>query len=114
MSGIKIPPIGTLTDRVQLRRRDNLSESEGGQVAAFTALATVWARIRSLSERQAGEVDARGRNITHSVVMRFRTDLKPGDRILYRGRVLEVAAANDLNGHRAYLSCHCVERAVTG
>jgi head-tail adaptor len=48
------------------------------------------------------------------VVLRFRIDLHPGDRITYRGRDLEVMAANDLNGRRAYLACQCSERVVTG
>ena len=34
-----------------------------------------------------------GRRSRHTVVLRFRTDLKPGDRIGYRGRDLEVLAA---------------------
>ena len=47
-------------------------------------------------------------------VLRFRLDLHPGDRIAYRGRDLEVMAASDLNGRRAYLACQCSERMVTG
>jgi hypothetical protein len=46
--------------------------------------------------------------------MRFRTDLKPGDRIAYRGGELEIEAAGDINGRRAYLGCQCSQRMVTG
>lgn len=108
------PPLGTLTDRVTLQRKVTTEEPEGGEVAVYSTLATVWARVRQLSARQAYADDARGQSITHSVVMRFRTDLKPGDRIVYRGRNLEIAALADINGRRAYLSCQCAERAVTG
>jgi SPP1 family predicted phage head-tail adaptor len=90
-----IPPLGTLTERVQLQRRETESEDEGGQVAVFTTLATVWARVRRLSARQAFESDARGQDVTHSVVFRFRSDLKPGDRIVYRGNVLVAALRAD-------------------
>ena len=55
-----------------------------------------------------------GETITHSVVLRFRTDLRPGDRIVYRGATLELVGVADLNGRRAYLSCQCSERVVTG
>jgi SPP1 family predicted phage head-tail adaptor len=109
-----IPPLGTLTDRVQLKRRVTTDEDEGGEVAVFTPLATVWARVRRLGLGRSTEAGGRGQAITHSVVMRFRTDLTPGDRIVYRGHDLEVTGASDLNGRRAYLSCQCVERAVTG
>jgi SPP1 family predicted phage head-tail adaptor len=113
VSETKIPPLGTLTDRVQLRRKLASSEDEGGEVAVYSPVATVWARVRQLSARQAFVDDARGHNVTHSVVFRFRTDLKPGDRIVYRGRHLDIEALGDINGRRAYLGCQCVERAVT-
>ena len=110
----RIPPLGTLTDRVTLQRKVTSPEPEGGEVAVYSALATVWARVRQLSARSAVAEDARGQSISHSVVIRFRTDLKPGDRIVYRGRNLEIGGLADINGRRAYLSCQCSERAVTG
>lgn len=109
-----IPPLGTLTDRVVLKRRTTTDEDEGGEVALFSPLATVWARVRRLGARAAMEADGRGQTLTHAVVLRFRSDLRPGDRIAYRGTDLEVLAASDLNGRRAYLSCQCSERVVTG
>lgn len=109
-----IPPIGTLTDRVILKRRVTTDEDEGGEVVIFSTLATVWARVRVLSARQAVLDDARGHSISHSVVLRFRNDLSPGDRIVYRGRNLDIVSTSDINGRRAYLSCACTERAVTG
>ena len=114
MSDTRIPPIGTLTDRVQLLRKTSTSEDEGGVVAAHVPFATVWARVRQLSARQAFASDARGHNVSHAVVMRFRTDIGAGDRIVYRGRTLEIASVADLNGRRAYLSLQCSERVVTG
>ena len=108
-----VPSIGALTDRVELKRKIVTAEDEGGAAAVFSPIATVWARVRQLTARQALDGDARGTSITHSVVLRFRLDLHPGDRIAYRGRELEVAATNDLNGGRAYLACQCSERVVT-
>lgn len=60
------------------------------------------------------ESDARGVAVSHSVVVRFRTDVKAGDRFGYRGRWLSVVSAADLNGRRAWLSCACVETGVVG
>lgn len=108
------PPIGTMTERVQLRRRVGSAEAEGGELAVFSPIATVWARVTELGARQELSDDARGQAISHSVVLRFRTDLGPGDRIVYRGGDLDVAGAGDLNGRRAYLSCQCTRRVVTG
>ena len=81
--------MGTLTDRVQLRRREMTGEDEGGHAALYVPLATVWARVRSLTGRQGQTADGRAVAISHSVVMRFRADIGPGDRFVYRGRNLE-------------------------
>lgn len=90
------PPIGTLTDRVQLQRRE---DGDGG-TTVFVPLATIWARVRSFSSWE--KVDP-----SHSVVIRFRSDVRPGDRFVYRGRLLEVVDPTDLNGRRVYLNCTC-------
>ena len=109
-----VPALGTLTDRVMLKRKITTDEDEGGATAVYSTLATVWARVRALGTRQSFESDARGQSVSHSVVLRFRTDLKAGDRIVYRGRDLDVLGTSDLNGRRVYLSCQCAERVVTG
>ncbi len=68
----------------------------------------------SLTGRQGANADGRTVAISHSVVLRFRNDVSPGDRIVYRGRNLDVVSAADLNGRRAYLSCACSETSFTG
>jgi SPP1 family predicted phage head-tail adaptor len=80
----------------------------------FFPLATVWARVRQLTSRMSQAGDGRTASITHSVVLRYRSDIAPGDRLVFQGRNLDVVAAGDLNGRRAYLSCVCSETAVTG
>ena len=110
----KIPPIGTLTDRVQLKKRETLAEVEGGHERIFVPLSNAWARVRSLTGRQGTNADGRMVAISHSVVLRFRGDMGPGDRIVYRGRNLDVVSAADLNGRRAYIACACSETQVTG
>jgi SPP1 family predicted phage head-tail adaptor len=108
------PPLGSLTDRVQLFKRDVSAEPEGGEITTYVPLATVWARVRLLSARPAETADGRGAVLTHSAVLRYRTDFSPGDRLVYAGRKLELIAAADLNGRRAYLSCTLSESGVTG
>jgi SPP1 family predicted phage head-tail adaptor len=109
-----VPPIGTLTDRVQLRRKDMAGEAEGGFTTLYVPLASVWARVRALAGHRSAEAGGRTVEISHSVVLRFRGDVGPGDRIVYRGRNLDVVSASDLNGRRAYLSCACSETSFTG
>jgi SPP1 family predicted phage head-tail adaptor len=103
-----------LTDRVQFQRREMTREAEGGHETVYVPVATIWARVRPLAARAAFDADGRGSGISHAVVTRFRSDVKPGDRFVYRGRNLHVVSAADLNGRRAWLSCQFSETAVTG
>lgn len=109
-----VPAIGMLTDRVQLQRREMTREAEGGHATVYVPVATIWSRVRPLAARSATSAEGRGSAISHAVVTRFRTDVKPGDRFVYRGRSLHVVSAEDLNGRRTWLSCQCSETAVTG
>lgn len=109
-----VPRVGMLTDRVQYQRREMTREAEGGHTALYVPVATIWSRVRSLSARGSFDGDGRGSTISHVVVTRFRSDVKPGDRFVHRGRNLHVVGADDLNGRRAWLSCQCSETAVTG
>ncbi len=109
-----LPMAGSLRDRVALARKEQAREADGGLSVLFMPLATVWARVHARASGRTGFADARGAKATHTVVMRFRTDLSAGDRITWRGRALEVLSAEDLNGRRAYLSCACAESTVTG
>lgn len=108
------PPVGTLRDRVQLCRKQATPLPDGGQETLYLPLAAVWARVRARSARLVRDTDGRGATSTHAVTLRFRKDFGPGDRIVYRGRALEVVEASDINGRRAYLECLCVETAVLG
>jgi SPP1 family predicted phage head-tail adaptor len=108
------PALGSLTDRVQLLHRDVAGGDDGGTITTYVPLATVWARVRELTTRQGESADGRAVLFTHSVVLRYRSDLLPGDRLVYAGRNLELVAASDLNDRRAYLSCTCSETGITG
>lgn len=107
-------PIGGLTDRVTLKRRIDSAESEGGIGTAYLTVGTVWARVRSLSARAMLAADARTQEISHAVVLRRRNDLKPGDRLSWRGLDLTIRRIAPLDVDRAYIVCACSELAVTG
>lgn len=106
--------LGSLTDRVSLQRRVDTSELEGGVTHMFMTVSLVWARVRTLSARIAMAADGRTAEASHSVVVRFRSDVSVGDRFGYRGRWLEVVGVNDLDGRRAWLNCTCAERGMAG
>lgn len=108
------PQIGGLNERVQLQRKETTDEDEGGHAVLYVPLVTLWARVTALGGGRGFAADARGVEASHSVVIRFRAGVKPGDRFVYRGRNLEVLSAEDISGRRKFTACRCVERTVTG
>ncbi len=107
MNERKTPALGTLRDRVELLSNVQTVDGTGGLNDNFVSLGFAWAKVRSLAGVLASAQDGRNSRISHSVVLRFRTDLEPGDALVYRGQRLEILSAADLNGRRAYLSCQC-------
>ena len=108
------PPIGGLRDRVSYQKRMSTPEAGGGQMVDFVPGATLWARVTPLGTRWGAAADGRGVMATHSVVLRFRTDIRAGDRFVFRGRRLVVESAEGIAGGRTFLGCRCRETAVTG
>ena len=102
-----------MTERVVLKRRITTHQDEGGEAAAYSPLATVWARVTPIGTRAAFASDARTQEISHVVVVRYRTDLRPGDRIGWRAGDLDVEGTSEI-GRRAYLSVQCSSAVVSG
>ncbi len=108
------PAISGLRDRVQFMRRETTAEDEGGHLTLFVPAGVIWARVTATGARQVEIGDGRTAAMTHTVVVRHRTGISPGDRFVHRGRKLEILSAEDLTGRRKFLACRCAERVVTG
>jgi SPP1 family predicted phage head-tail adaptor len=108
------PAISGLRDRVQVFSRQTTAEEEGGHLTVFVPAGTLWARVTATGARQVEIGDGRTAAMTHTVVVRHRTGISPGDRFVHRGRKLEVLSAEDLTGRRQFLACRCAECVVTG
>lgn len=108
------PGISGLRDRVQVYRRETTAEDEGGHLALFVPAGTIWARVTATGARTVEIAGGRTAAMTHTVVVRHRTGISPGDRFVHRGRKLEILSTEDLTGRRQFLACRCAERVVTG
>jgi len=114
VSGRDFPALGTLRERIELFRKDQSVDLAGGNVEAFVSLGSVWAKVEQKNGTISAIADARSVGIYHNITIRFRTDLNPGDRIIYRSQNLEVISASDLNARKAYLVLKCSQIQVTG
>jgi SPP1 family predicted phage head-tail adaptor len=111
---VSAPRFGAFGDRVQLQRREMTGEDEGGHAVLFVPIMLLWARVTAVGAHQVQLADGRAVSMSHTVVIRHRTGVRPGDRFVYRGRKLDVLSAEDISGRRQYLACRCAEAAVSG
>lgn len=102
--------IGRLDRRLVLEAPQATADGAGGSAVAWTAVATVWAEVRSQpgGERLAGE--AVTAEVTHRVRIRRRGDVRPSMRFLDGSRVLDIRSVVD-DGRR-WLLCLCQEKPV--
>lgn len=110
----KPPPLGTLRERIALFSKQTLIDPDGGQDVTYVPLGTVWARVAAAAPRRDALADGVATTVTHTAVVRHRTDLNPGDRLTWRGRTLDIVGAEDLNGRRAYTVIRCTETTTAG
>jgi len=87
---------GRLRHRVQLQghtNREDARDSYGGVTVTWNTLATVWAAVEPAGGREQYRTQAERAELTHLVVVRYRPDLTPVDRVvLGGGRALDVEA----------------------
>lgn len=108
MSEIPIP-IGRLSEEITLEAPYSQSDGAGGETVTWTPIATTHARIEPAQAREQIEADRLDGFVSHRVLMRYRTDLLGGMRILYRDRILRVLVARDLDETRRFTMALCEE-----
>lgn len=104
-----VPGAGELDQRVRIVQATAARDRIGGLVETWATLATVWAKVEPLSAREAyyrAQVNA---GATWRVVMRFRSDVTPRQRIAWNGRTFEIRGVTDPDNRRRMIELACDE-----
>ncbi|MEZ5923909.1 MAG: phage head closure protein [Hyphomicrobiaceae bacterium] len=102
--------IGELTRRVVLEDLVRTPDEAGGAVESWTAIATLFAAVRALSGSEGARFDRIDARVTHEIVIRHRSDVRPAMRFRLGPRLFEIIAARDDDGRRRHLTCLVEER----
>jgi SPP1 family predicted phage head-tail adaptor len=99
--------IGALKRRVTLQRPDRAEDAGGGAAVIWTDVATAWARVTTAAAGEGEAADALTARVAYTVGLRWREDVRPGWRVVFRGKALRVRAAvdRDLDGRFIVLQC---------
>lgn len=102
---------GRLRERVAIQASTPSQNTAGELIESWATETTVWANVRpgSINERFSAAAGQRASEITHTVRIRFRTDITPKKRLLWETRILEILGQMDPDGKRSDLVIMCKE-----
>ena len=115
------PDIGQLKQRVSTQQQTLLADGQGGNTATWGTLIETWAKITPLSAQQRIYAGQAGTEISHKVMMRYRSDLVAhyaGSvaevtrryRLLYGARILVIAGVRILDEGMRFIELACNEK----
>lgn len=100
--------IGRLRHRVTVQQRASTRDAHGEPAQTWTDLyADVWAAVEPLSARELMAAGVVQGEVTHRVLLRYRSGITTKNRILFGERVFDVRGVRNLDerGHELELLC---------
>ena len=107
------PSPGDLRERVQVQRVTNTRDSMGGIIESWSTIATLYAMVEPMRageqfRRQQIQADA-----DWKVSIRYRGDIHPADRLVWRTRTMQVVGMTNDDMRRRFSIIACKELQVS-
>lgn len=83
-------PAGKLDKRVELQAFTSVEDGMGGTTDSFVSRVSVWAGIFPMTGMEWMRAYAMTMAVTHRIIIRYRTDIKPSWRIKYGNRIFAI------------------------
>jgi SPP1 family predicted phage head-tail adaptor len=97
--------IGQLRDRVEIQRAITTDDGAGGQaVTKWQPIASIWAEVLPLAGNEGLVAEQITALQTLRIRTRYRSDFTPKDRLVWRGKTLQIHALTDVDGRKKYLA----------
>jgi len=94
---------GELDQRVTITRESLAGDGMGGSVLTTSAVATVWAHVRPKSSRERVHSERLGGESTYLFVLRYRSDIRESDRLVWGGVSYNIRGINTRGGRELYI-----------
>lgn len=95
---------GDLDQRIELQRLTRMPDGGGGYSEEWTTYAQSWANVRPMSGRERYQAQQTQANANYRITLYNRADIDPADRILWRGKVLNIRFLADAGPRDLYLT----------
>ncbi|NBW09342.1 MAG: head-tail adaptor protein [Caulobacteraceae bacterium] len=93
--------IGRMKERVTIQSPTEVRTSVGGTTLTWATLETVWASVDGLSTRDILQAQQANLVATHRIRIRYRSDVTHTQRIVWRGRTMEIASVVERDNRTA-------------
>lgn len=94
---------GELDQRVIIVRETQVGDGQGGHTVTTATVATVWAKVVAKSGREREHSDRLNAESMYLFVIRWRSDVREADRLLWRGQEYNIRAIAQDGGRKLYL-----------
>lgn len=94
--------IGQMRERVAIKSQTEVRSPSGETTMSWdTTVATVWASVTGLSSRDILQAQQANVIATHRIRIRYRADVTHTNRLVWRGRTMEIAAVVERDNRAA-------------
>lgn len=100
--------IGELDKRIGIERDMPADDGMGGQDKVPHIILNVWAKVRKKSVRESLVAQHLENSESTIFVIRWRNDLKPSDRIVFRGVRYKIVGPMDLDNRKPFMEIEAV------
>ncbi len=104
------PAIAALRRRVTLEQPARVADGGGGVTVTWSAVAELWAELKSLAGTQQFIAEGLQGRVMHEVTIRRRTDVLPAMRLRFGSRLLVIEAVLNRDGPEPFLRILAEER----
>jgi SPP1 family predicted phage head-tail adaptor len=101
--------IGDLKRRMELQAPSDFIDDLGQPVRNWTTYATIWAQISPISVAEGVFGNQLKGLETHSILIRWRDDVRVNHRMLHDGRIFQISSVRNLDENRQALAIAATE-----
>jgi SPP1 family predicted phage head-tail adaptor len=101
---------GELRTRLVLEQPVETPDGAGGVARGYASVATLWAALVPVSAQGDVVADSLGDDVTHRLVIRFRSDVTTRHRLRAGARIFRIVALRDQDGRGRFLAIDAQER----
>jgi SPP1 family predicted phage head-tail adaptor len=109
---VKRIAVGAMRERVTLQQPVRMTDGGGGADTSWTEVATLWAAVLVVGGQEHVAAEMLSGEVTHEVLLRYRSGVAPSMRFQWGGRTLDILAVLAPDGTRRRLRCLCRERTL--